>query len=117
MTMQVADVQKVLAPTAKACDAGNIQVFTQEDGWTISKNESNMILNAVEKVGRNIDRMMTGGNMCTTCGCKMMKIAKGTQYHAPTGTMHWEQCARRMKPNAHGRVSRGWETISSERSG
>ena len=61
MTMQVADVQKVLAPTAKVCDAGNIQVFTKDGGWIISKNECPSALVAISKVARKIDMKRTGG--------------------------------------------------------
>ena len=32
MTKQVADAHKVLASTAKVCDAGNIQMFTKDGG-------------------------------------------------------------------------------------
>ena len=61
MTMQVADVHKALASTAKVCDAGNMQVFTKDGGWIISKNESPKVLAAIEKVARKIDMKRTGG--------------------------------------------------------
>ena len=39
MTMQVANVSKVLAGTSKVCDAGNIQVFTKQGGYIISEKQ------------------------------------------------------------------------------
>ena len=39
-TVQVADVNKVLASTAKVCDAGNTQAFAKNGGWVIGGDES-----------------------------------------------------------------------------
>ena len=40
MTMQVADLSKVLVSTGKTFDAGNIRLFTKEGGWIVSEQES-----------------------------------------------------------------------------
>ena len=61
MTMQCADVSKVLAGTSKVCDAGNIQVFTKSGGYIISEKEASHIIAAIDKAKGKIAMRRAGG--------------------------------------------------------
>ena len=61
MTMQVADVGKVLTSTARVCDAGNIQIFTKNGGWIVNEAQAGSILAAIEKAGNKLQMERTGG--------------------------------------------------------
>ena len=61
ITVQVADVSKVLAGTSKVCDAGNIQVFTKSGGYIISEKEASHIIAAIDKAKGKIAMRRAGG--------------------------------------------------------
>ena len=63
MTMQVADVSKVLASTGKVCDAGNIQVFTKEGGFIISEKAAQAagIISAISRAQNKIGMKRSNG--------------------------------------------------------
>ena len=61
MTTQVADVCKVLASTAKVCNAGNVQVSTKTGGWIIGNVDTMEVLSAIENAVRYVEMKRAGG--------------------------------------------------------
>ena len=104
MTMQVADVQKALAPTAKVCDAGNMQVFTKSGGWIIGNNESKHVLAAIDKAVRKLEMKRTGDVYTYDIYVKKSEQDKANERNANANRYH-----------ALGSVEEGEEVQNSER--
>ena len=63
MTWQIAEVKKPLASIGRMCDAGNVAVFTEDDGYVVPQKVLNKTLVALDKIETKSLRMEREGGV------------------------------------------------------